>query len=271
MAFVCFNGKIVAADQPLFSSQNRSFKYGDGVFETIKVYKGKVLLSNLHFERLFTSLQLLMIKHELTDIYLGKTIIELCQKNDCSNLARVRLAVYREENGNAGFVIEAIPLMRDANSWNEKGLTIDLYPYARKSKDAFANLKTANFLPYVLAALFAKENGLDDSIVLNSDNHICDSSKANIFLVKNGEIFTPALHQGCVNGVMRRFLIDELKKLKYKIYQQEITEDDLLNADEVFLTNAIIGMCWVGSFRKKNYVNSISSIIYGQLLSAIYQ
>ena len=270
MNFVCFNGEIISADQPIFTARNRSFKYGDGVFETIKVYNGKVLLAALHFERLFTSLQLLKIEHELNQTYLTQTIIELCEKNACSNSARVRLAVYREENGNAGFIVEAIPLFDQANSWNEKSLAIDLYPFARKSKDAFANLKTANFLPYVLAGLYAKENSLDDCIVLNSDNYVCDSSKANIFLIRDKEIFTPALHQGCVNGVMRRFLIDELKKLNYKIHQEEITEDDLLNAEEVFLTNAIICMRWVGSFRKKNYVNSISSIIYSQLLSKIY-
>lgn len=270
MGFVCFNGTIVT-DQPIFSVHNRSFKYGDGTFETIKVYKEKILLSNLHFERLFSSLKLLKIKYAFNETYLSKKIIELCKKNNCSDLARVRLAVYRDENGDAGFVVEALPLIDGADGWNKKGLAIDLYPYARKPKDAFANLKSANFLPYVLAALHAKENDLDDSIVLNSDNHICDSSKANIFLIRNGELFTPALHQGCVNGVMRRFLIDELKKLNYKIHQQEITEDDLLNADEVFLTNAIIGMHWVGFFRKKNYVNSISSIIYGQLLSATHQ
>ncbi|MGN6399321.1 MAG: aminotransferase class IV [Flavisolibacter sp.] len=270
MNFVCFNGDIVV-DQPLFFAHNRSFKYGDGIFETIKVYKGKILLSNLHFERLFSSLQLLKIKHAFNELYLSEKIIELCKKNDCSNLARVRLAVYREEEGTAGFVMEALPLINGVNSWNKKGMAIDLYPYARKPKDAFSNLKTANFLPYVLASLYAKENNLDDSIVLNSDNHICDSSKANIFLIKNGEIFTPALHQGCVNGVMRRFLIDEVKKLNYKVHQQEITEDDLLNADEVFLSNAIIGMHWVGFFRKKNYVHNVSSVIYGQLLSLIYQ
>lgn len=269
MSFVCFNGDIIA-DQPLFSAHNRSFKYGDGVFETIKVHKGKILLSELHFERLFTSLHLLKIKHAFNEAYLNERIVDLCQKNACSNLARVRLAVYREEDSNAGFVIEAFPLVGEATDWNKKGLTIDLYPYARKSKDAFANLKTANFLPYVLAGLYAKENGLDDSIVLNSSNHISDSSKANIFLIKDGGIFTPALHQGCVNGVMRRFLIDELKTMNYKIHQEEIGEDDLLNADEVFLTNAVIGMRWVSSFKKKKYVNSISSIIYSQLFSKIY-
>jgi branched-chain amino acid aminotransferase len=271
MNFVCFNGEIVRSDQPLFTAQNRSFKYGDAVFETIKVYNGNILLAGLHFERLFMSLKLLKLPFLFDEMALHKSIIQLCEKNECSQLARVRLAVYRDENDSSGFVVEANSLSTEANAWNDKGLRIDLYPYARKSKDAFANLKTANFLAYVLAGLHAKENKLDDCIVLNSDSNLCDSSKANIFLVKEEKIFTPALHQGCINGVMRRFLIDGLKGLQFSLHQQEIKEEDLINADEVFLTNAIYGMRWIESFRNKKYTNTVSVRIYRQLLSTVYQ
>lgn len=271
MNFICFNGELKPENEPVFTIQNRGFKYGDGVFETIKVWKGDMPFANLHFERLFSSLKLLKIHHGLTQVLLTNLIIELCKKNGCDHLGRVRLAVYRNENNAAGFVIEAIALHEESNGWNEKGLIIDLYPYARKSKDAFANLKSANFLPYVLAGIFASENNLDDSILLNADHHICDTSKANIFLVKNHQLFTPALHQGCVNGVMRRFLIDHCKLLGFKVHQQEITNEDLTNAEEVFLTNAIYGMRWVRSFRDRNYANAITASIYRQLVATIYQ
>jgi branched-chain amino acid aminotransferase len=271
MNFVCFNGEIKPTGQPLFGANNRSFKYGDGVFETIKVCQKRIPLANLHFERLFLSLKLLKIKFSFEEAFLTDAIIDLCQKNSCSDLARVRLAVYREEDNSAGFLIEAIPLPAEANMLNEKGLVVDFYPYTRKSKDAFSNLKTANFLPYVLAGLYAKEKNLDDSIVLNCDNHICDTSKANIFLIKNEEIYTPALHQGCVNGVMRRFLMDGLKNLNFSVHQQEITEEDLTNANEVFLSNAIYGMRWVKSFKNNEYANAISFFIYQQLVATIFK
>lgn len=270
MNFVCFNGEIISSDQPVFTAQNRSFRYGDGVFETIKVYKESIPFGTLHFERLFLSLRLLKMHFSFEAEQLEKMIRELCKRNGCTDLARVRLAVYRTEDNSAGFIIEAFPLGAEANSFNKKGLIIDLFPYARKSMDAFANLKSANFLPYVLAGLYAKENNLDDSLVLNSDNHICDTSKANVFLVKNKEIFTPALHQGCINGVMRRFLIDELKK-HFQIHQEEVTEGDLLEADEVFLTNAIYGMRWVKSFKQKEYGHELTGTVYQQLYSAIYK
>jgi len=271
MNFVCFNGELVPSNQPVFTVANRGFKYGDGVFETIKVHQGTIPFAALHFERLFLSLQLLKIKSSFDAEQITEAILHLCEKNDCTDLARVRLAVYRDRDNLSAFVIEAVPLSKDANDWNDKGFITDLYPYARKSKDAIANLKTANFLAYVLADLYAKENGFDDCIVLNSDNHICDSSRANIFLIKKNEIFTPALHQGCINGVMRKFLIDGLKKLDFNVHQQEVTEEGLANADEIFLTNAIYGMRWVHSFKKSRYINTISKAIYRQLVIPVYE
>lgn len=273
MNHVCFNGQFFPENTPLFTAQNRSFKYGDGVFETMKIYKATILLEQYHFERLFVSLDILKID---VDEFLDKTkltfqILNLCKQNNCIELARIRLAVFRNENNKAGYVIEAMPLSVEANEWNKEGLKIDLYPYARKSADVFSNLKTANFLPYILADKFAKEKNLDDVIVLNAANNICDTSKANIFLIKGKDILTPALSQGCINGVMRRFLINEFEKIGYAVYQKEITEDGLYNADEVFLTNAIVGMKWVKAFRQKKYFSDVASSIYRKQFSAMYQ
>jgi branched-chain amino acid aminotransferase len=185
-------------------------------------------------------------------------------------LARVRLAVYRNQESKAEFVIEASPLSKEMNQWKENGLTVDLYPHVRKNADAFSNLKTANFLPYILAENFAKERGIDDAIVLNAFNFIADSSKANIFLIRKNEIFTPALNQGCVSGVMRRFLIDELKKNGYRIHQQEISEEDLLNAEEIFLTNSIYDIRWVQRFRDKTYTPEQAFAVYQKIILPLY-
>lgn len=270
MNFVCFNGNFLPAAEPVFTPQNRSFRYGDGVFETIKVYKGKILLEQFHHDRLFLSLKMLQMKFAFTASYLSLLITELCEKNNCINSARVRLAVYRNQQNDAEFIIEAFPLDKEINKWNEQGLVIDIYPYARKNADAFSNLKTANFLPYMLAEIFAKEKGIDDALVLNAFNNIADSSKANIFLLKKKEIFTPAIHQGCVSGVMRRFLMDELKTHGYRLRQQEISEAQLLDADEVFLTNSIFDMRWIKKFRDKTYSNEQIFSIYQKLIMPFY-
>lgn len=270
MNVVCHNGVMIASTQPLFNSANRAFKWGDGVFETMKVHKGIILWAHLHFERLYTSLRLLKINTTIQQQELSNLVIELCFQNQCMALARVRLQFYREEN-TSGFVIEALPLTPDVNEFNTNGFSIDIYPYARKAMDAIANLKSANFLPYILAQMHAQEKGVDDCIVLNSNDQLADTSKANLFLVSKGQLYTPSLQQGCVNGVMRRFLIDELKQFGFVIHQQAIQQKDLEDADEVFLTNAIYGMRWVKTFRKRNYLNKLSSQIYMQLFSTIYQ
>jgi len=258
------------ASEPVFKVENRSFRYGDGLFETMKVFKGKIILEQFHYERLFTGLKMLQIKNVLVTLTVSQLILELCRKNNCVDLARVRLAVFRNILNEAEFVIEAFPLNHQVNQWNEKGLTVELYPYARKSEDAFSNLKTASFLPYVLAELYAKERGIDDAIVLNASNHLADTSKANIFLVINSEIFTPSLDQGCVAGVMRRFLIEQLKKNNYRVRQDEISHEQLFAASEVFLTNSIYDIRWVEKFRQKTYSSKQVFSFYQEINSVLY-
>jgi branched-chain amino acid aminotransferase len=254
--FICYNGEMISKDQPVLVAENRSFKYGDGVFETMKWNAGQVVLGNYHFDRLFTSLKLLQVNSQFisTDL-LMKAIADLCILNKCTNQARVRLAVYRDEANSAAYLIEAKHLDGNIAEWNEKGLTIDVHPYVRKACDAFANLKTANYLPYVMAELYREEKNLGECLVLNAFNNICDGSKSNIFILLGNEIYTPALYQGCINGVLRRFIIDELKKYNYTIKQTIVSVDLLQQADEVFLTNAVRGVKWVGAFREKSYIN----------------
>ena len=258
--------------QPLFTTQNRGFRYGDGVFETIKIFRGKIILKEYHFDRLFASLQLLQIitPANFTSGMLLAKILDLCNLNNCLNSARVRLAVYRNEECKAEYIIEANVLDNEVSQLNEEGWTINIYPFIRKSCDAFANLKSANYLPYVMADLYSKQTGVNESIVLNSENNICDASKANMFLLKNGEVYSPALHQGCVNGVKRRFVIEQLKKEGIAIHQTTIDEKFLSEADEVFLTNAIQDLRWVKIFGNKIYSNSFVLQFSKRLFTTFY-
>ena len=269
MNFICHNGKFLPADSPLFTAGNRGFRYGDGVFETAKVFEGKLLLSALHFNRLFTSLQLLGIKPgpQFTPQILEENILQLCQKNSCAALARVRLAVYREEAGEAGYVIDAVELGANVMQLNTEGWSLTIYPLARKSCDAFANLKSANYLPYVLAGAYAAEQEADEALVLNSGNHIADGSKTNLFFIKKKEVYTPALTEGCVSGVMRLHVIDSLKGKGYAVHQTEISGEELSDADEIFCTNAIQGIRWVRHFNGKEYGNNLTQQIYRQIFT----
>ena len=270
MNYINLNGKIQPGDQPALLVSNRGYRYGDGLFETIKVHNEKILLSHYHFERLFSGLSLL--KFEIPKLFtaerLAKEILGLCKKNECGQRARVRLSVFR---GNGGlydedkalqYVIECWPLDESVNKLNENGLVIDIYPDTRKSCDIFSNLKSSNFLPYSMATIYAKENKLNDCLLLNTSGCIADATIANLFIIKDAIVTTPALSEGCVNGVMRRYLLEKLPDAGFKTKEASILLQDVENADEVFLTNAIKGIRWVKQFRDKIYTNEITAEIY---------
>jgi branched-chain amino acid aminotransferase len=281
MNYVCVDGKLLPADQPVLLADNRGYRYGDGLFETMKMVRQSISLEVFHFQRFFAGLQVLgfEIPTLFTPRRLEQEIHQLCKKNQCDDLARIRLSAFR---GNGGiydtttwmqYIIECWPIPESANQWPENGLDIGLFRDARKSCDLFANLKSANFLPYVMAARYARENKWNDCLVLNQHGRIADATIANLFLIKEKAILTPSLSEGCVNGVMRRYLLEKLKAENsgLTIMEQPITLDDLLNADEVFLTNSLNGIKWVKQLQDKKYTNLLSKRIYDQYIKTIWQ
>jgi branched-chain amino acid aminotransferase len=144
---------------------------------------------------------------------------------------------------------------------------VGIYTDVKKSCDILSNLKHNNFLPYALAALHAKNEKWNDAVLLNTEGRLCDTSIANIFLIKDEVVYTPALPEGCVAGVMRRNLVEKLAAGDYKVVEGKICVDDLLNADEVFLTNSIYNMRWVQSIGDKKYSNEQTQKIYAAIFS----
>ena len=267
MEFVIISGNILEKTGAGLSPDDHSYRYGDGLFETMKISNGNILLEEYHFERLFSGLATLKFKIPalFTKQRIGEQVKELCKKNNTEGSARVRLSVSRGNGGlydcdnKFSYLIETWPL--DQKGVNENGLIIDIYPEARKSIDIFSNLKSANYLPYVMAAIWAKENKLNDALILNQHDRICDSTIGNVFWIKNDKIFTPPLNEGGVAGVMRKKIFN----LREDIKEKKMTENDLLNADEVFLTNAITGIRWVKQFRDKIYHNKTAEKFFAQI------
>ena len=246
---------------------NRAFRYGDGFFETIRVQNAELPLGPLHFERFFRTASVLgyRVPTLLTAGRLEREILQLAQKNKCSERARIRLTAWRgqggllETEGGLDYCIECWPLPATTGQMNENGLVLGVYPDAQKNPDLLAPLKTANFLLYRLAALYAHRQRWNDAIVLNTRNQVCDTCIANIFWIKQGKLFTPALTDGPVAGVFRQYLLQQMP-----VTERSATIDDLLNADEVFLTNAIRGIRRVQSIGAKNFTSSQTVEIYRQ-------
>ncbi|MBK8140166.1 MAG: aminotransferase class IV [Chitinophagaceae bacterium] len=275
--FICLNGKILRAEDPVLLASNRGYRYGDALFETMKVASKNILLETYHFERLFAGLRLLQfeVPKLLTREKLCKEVLLLAEKNHCGNLARIRLSVFRgnggvyDEERTPQYLIECWPLNESLNRLNENGLVIDVFPAARKSCDSFSHLKSANYLPYTMAAIYAKANKLNDCLVLNTDGNIADATIANVFLIKEGVVITPGPDQGCVNGVMRRHLLEKMKDAGYSIQENPVSVSTLEEADEVFLTNAISGIRWVKQFRENVYSNNLTVEIYNRFIKTI--
>ena len=272
--FINFNGRIVHEETPLITAASRGLRYGDGIFETIKLINGEIRLETYHFERLFESLKALqfLAPVSFSAEFLKQQITMLAKQNGVLEAARVRINLFRKNGGlydlvdhSPEFVIEALPLPVNSLQFNDTGLVLAVYPDARKSCDRFAGLKSNNYLPYLMGALFAKQNNFDDVLILNDRNRICDTTISNVFWIRDNKIFTPPLSEGCVAGVMRRHVLSLMPKHGFEVLQQPLMVEELQTAEEVFLTNAITCIRWVKSFKNTVYTNDISRRIYSLL------
>lgn len=276
MNYMVVNGKTCSEDTPAVSVNSRGLRFGDGLFETIKSISGKLLFFDEHMSRLWKGLQVLqfVIPKHLTPEKLRQDIDGLLQKNGHHHKARIRITVYRGDGGlydeidnKPNYILQTWPLHDETGNWNSNGLVLGVYHDVKKNVDVLSGLKHNNFLPYALAALQAKEEKWNDAILLNTSDRVCETTIANIFLIKDAVIYTPALQEGCIDGIMRRYMISEMKAAGYSIIQGQLTLNDLENADEVFLTNSIYNIRWVGSIGNRRYGCSMAQKIYASIFS----
>jgi len=267
--YLCYNGKFIGASEPILTADNRSFRYGDGCFETMRVYQGRIMLADLHFERLMASLNLLHfdIPQHFTKAYFTRLISELCNRNGHERLARVRLTVFRSDGGLydpvnnlPNFIIQCWELKREILELNETGLILDVFPDVRKASDKYSFIKSNNCLPYVMAAMYARQHRINEAVLLNACGRVADTTIANLFIVQGRDIITPPLSEGGVCGVMRKHLLRI--ESPFSFAERPVTVADLENADEIFLTNAVTGVRWVSSFRDNSYGNATAVILH---------
>jgi branched-subunit amino acid aminotransferase/4-amino-4-deoxychorismate lyase len=276
--FLSHDGKIRKSGIPLISPDNRSFRYGDGFFETMKMVHGKIILEDLHFERLFTSLDLFRFKRpaHFTPAYLREQVAELAAKNRHTPLARIRLTIFRGEGGLyevedhfPHHIIQSWELSPAIHTLNENGMVLGIYKEARKTCDAFSHVKSNNYLAYAMAALWAKEQKLNDALLLNAFNRVADASIANVFIVKDGLVKTPALSEGCVGGVMRKHLLQSLRKENMPVEETQLEIEEVMQASEIFLTNAIHGIKWVKGLGENGFTNQLSALLHKNVVQPL--
>lgn len=266
--YVWLNGDFSRSDEPTISLGNRSFLYGDGFFETIHAYGTEARHIHIHFARIAKSLSLLHLLPPayLNAEFLSKEITRLLNKNRIFGSARVRVTFFRAEGGlytpatnTLGMSMQAFPLSADYYPLNPKGLVVDVFADIRKPINILSSIKSCNAQLYVLAGLFKSSQGIDDCLLINDQNRIVEAISSNVFFVANGVIYTPPLSEGCVAGVMRSIVIDLARRKGYVVDDSVSVDPDMaLDADELFLTNAVTGIRWVVGLRQKRYFGVVS-------------
>ena len=271
---VNFNGSIISQNDCQWS-QNRAFLYGDGVFETVKIVNSKILFLEDHYFRLMASMRVLRmeIPMHFTMEFLEEEIISLALKNEMSSSARARITVYRNSGGyylpqdqSVSYVIQVVPIENILYSIEEKKYEVDLYKDFYISKQLLSSIKSTNKIINITGSIYANENGLDNCILLNDSKNVTEALQGNIFMVQGNKLTTPPISEGCLNGIMRKQILQVAKKIEgIEVYEEIISPFDLQKADELFVTNVIKGIQPITQYRKKTYISKITA----QLLDEI--
>ena len=254
-----FNGDILDQEKFSLTAENRGFKYGDAVFETIKVVNNKVIFWEDHYFRLMASMRMLRMKIPMsfTLEFLEKEILSLVKANNTSQKSRVRLTIFRKDGGlympktnEIDFLVEASELNHNIKNDYKIDIFKDFYNYS----GLLSTIKTNNKMLNTLASVFAKENDLDNCILINEKKGVVEVTNGNIFIVKDNVVKTPATTEGCIKGIVRKKVLEILSKNEeFKVEETSISPFEIQKADEVFITNAIIGIQPVTQYKKKTF------------------
>ncbi|RXG28470.1 aminotransferase class IV [Leeuwenhoekiella marinoflava] len=269
-----FNGTLT--ENPQFTAYNRGMLYGDAVFETIRYTGGKLTFWEDHYFRLMASMRILRmeIPMHFTLENLEEELLKVIEAETFQNkAASIRLTVTRNEGGKylpedngVGFYAFAKELKNPFFILNEESYEVELYKDHYVNADLISTLKTANKIIHVTGSIYAEENDYANCLLLNNNKAVVEALNGNLFLVKGNVIKTPSLEDGCLRGIIRKQLIEMLKKLEdYTVEEASISPFELQKADELFITNAIVGIQPITKYRKKTYTNKVAKDLLGKL------
>lgn len=270
MNYIYHNGRFLNANEPCIELSNRGFRYADGFFESIRVVNGKPVFFANHFTRIIEAMKTFKFETPVgfSQEGLRAEVQALIEKNEIHEGGRARITFtrksegfYSPESNDMEYIIEANSKVDNQFTLNESGIVVDLYPTMKKQINKFSSFKNLNCQIYVHASIFAREKMLDDVLIQNENMGIIESTVSNIFLVSNGVLYTPGVVEGCVGGTMRMTVVNLALQNNIKVYECNLTPQNLLAADEIFLTNAITGVKWVSSYRTKRYFNNTAKKI----------
>ena len=216
---VNFNGVLISSENIKLSLENRAFKYGDAIFETVKVLNKKVVFWEDHYFRLMASMRMLRMKIpiEFTLEFLEQEILKTVAAQQEANAYRIRLNIFRKDGGlytpktnKIDFTIE----VKESTYQIKDFYSLDVYKDFYNYSGLLSTIKTNNRMVNTLASIFADENDLDNCILLNEKKGVVEVTNGNIFVVKGKVVKTPALTEGCIKGITRLKVLEILFKNK---------------------------------------------------------
>ena len=269
-------GNIIEESNARISIDNRGLLYGDAVFETIKYSGGKILFWEDHYFRLMASMRIMRmdIPMTFTPEFLQDEISKIVTANEIGNAAaRVRLTVWRNPGGKYTPVDRGVSYMISLEKLDNPFYVLSEEPYqVELFKDFYVNsgllstLKSNNRLVNVLGSIYAEENDYDNCLLLNEKKQVIEALNGNLFLVSGYKIKTPPLTDGCLNGIMRKKLIEVIGELPdYVLEEESVSPFELQKADEMFVTNVITGIIPVTQYRKKVFDSTVAKELIGKL------
>lgn len=264
---VNYNGNI-QENSAISIESNRGFLFGDAVFETIKVLDNKVLFLEDHYFRLMASMRIcrMEIPMNFTMEFFEEQILKLINSLEKSNSFRVRFSVFRNSDGfytpianETEFIATAFPLKNAVYAIEKTNYEVELYKDFFIPKQLLSSLKTNNKMLQITGSIFAKENGFDNCLVLNNEKNVVEALQSNLFMKMGNVILTPPISDGCLNGIMRKQVLEILKNMEgIEVKEASISPFDLQKADELFLTNVITGIQPITKYRKKDFIENFS-------------
>ena len=269
-----YNGDLVDS-QTLISNSNRSFLYGDGVFETIKVVNNKILFFEDHYFRLMASMRIvrMQIPPNFTLEFLESQILELVKSNAIENSARIRFTVFRNDGGfylpatrQISYLIQSFALDNKLYRAAFDKYEVDLFKDFFIAKQLLSTLKTTNKMINITGSIFANENGYQNCLLLNNEKNVVEALNGNVFMLIENQLITPPIADGCLNGIMRKQVL-RLSKSNADItfLEQSISPFDLQKADELFITNVITGIQPISKYRKKEFKSDFAVKLIQQI------
>ncbi|MCZ2355660.1 MAG: aminotransferase class IV [Bacteroidia bacterium] len=272
---VLLNREFATASSITQTLDNRAFRFGDGVFESIRVIQGRPLFVSHHYKRLTNGLRILGI--ELPDWFNESLFIsqleQLCYHNKVFFGGKIRYQVYRSGSGvyapmqdEATFYADIAPF--DLETYDLNAIQkLAVYEGIKLHFSAISTIKTCNSLPYILATKYARQQGYHNALLMSHSGNLAEASNANLFVVQGGNLFTPPASEGVLLGVMRQQILTIANALGIPTHETPISLNMVNHAQEVFTTNVITGLQPIRFIKGLETTFSVN----GEILTRLFQ